>query len=92
MVTREEKYSTRGRAHLLQEMLRGETLADGWKNISVKESLDLCLACKGCKTDCPVNVDMATYKLKVSGLVEKPTALTIDELRKMGHTPQVVSR
>lgn len=62
MVTREEKYSTRGRARLLQEMLRGETLADGWKNLSVKESLDLCLACKGCKSDCPVNVDMASYK------------------------------
>ncbi|HEX9106314.1 MAG TPA: FAD-linked oxidase C-terminal domain-containing protein, partial [Longimicrobiales bacterium] len=61
-VTREEKHSTRGRAHLLNEMLRGETLADGWKNEEVKEALDLCLACKGCKGDCPVNVDMATYK------------------------------
>jgi FAD/FMN-containing dehydrogenase/Fe-S oxidoreductase len=62
MHTREEKHSTRGRAHLLFEMLRGETLKDGWRDEAVKEALDLCLACKGCKGDCPVNVDMATYK------------------------------
>ncbi len=62
MVTREEKDSTRGRARLLWEMLNGEVLTDGWKSDAVHESLDLCLACKGCKSDCPVNVDMATYK------------------------------
>ncbi|HLJ80240.1 MAG TPA: FAD-linked oxidase C-terminal domain-containing protein, partial [Ktedonobacterales bacterium] len=62
MVTREEKDSTRGRAHLLFEMLRGDAISDGWRDDSVAEALDLCLACKGCKTDCPVNVDMATYK------------------------------
>jgi Fe-S oxidoreductase len=62
MVTREEKHSTRGRAHLLWEMLNGELKEAGWKNEPVKEALDLCLACKGCKGDCPVNVDMATYK------------------------------
>ncbi len=62
MVLREEKHSTRGRAHLLFEMLNGDPLSGGWKNEEVKESLDLCLSCKGCKGDCPVNVDMATYK------------------------------
>ena len=62
MVTREEEHSTRGRAHLLFEMLRGDTLQSGWRNQSVKDALDLCLACKGCKGDCPVHVDMATYK------------------------------
>jgi FAD/FMN-containing dehydrogenase/Fe-S oxidoreductase len=62
MVTREEKHSTRGRARLLWEMLRGEVLRDGWRDENVKQALDLCLACKGCKSDCPVNVDMATYK------------------------------
>lgn len=62
MVTREELHSTRGRAHLLFEMLQGEVLRDGWRERHVKEALDLCLACKGCKSDCPVNVDMATYK------------------------------
>ncbi len=62
MVTREEEHSTRGRARLLFEMLQGQVLTDGWHDEHVKESLDLCLACKGCKGDCPVNVDMATYK------------------------------
>jgi FAD/FMN-containing dehydrogenase/Fe-S oxidoreductase len=61
-VTREEKHSTRGRAHLLFEMLEGEPLRDGWRSEAVKEALDLCLACKGCKSDCPMNVDLATYK------------------------------
>lgn len=62
MVTREEKHTTRGRAHALFEMLRGEVLKGGWKDEGVKETLDLCLSCKGCKGDCPVNVDIATYK------------------------------
>ena len=62
MVTLEEKHSTRGRAHLLFEMLQREELKDGWQDENVKEALDLCLSCKGCKSDCPVNVDMATYK------------------------------
>jgi FAD/FMN-containing dehydrogenase/Fe-S oxidoreductase len=62
MVTREEKHSTRGRAHLLWELLQGEVLEDGWKNEEVKEALDLCLSCKACKTECPTNVDLATYK------------------------------
>lgn len=62
MVTREEKDTTRGRAHALWEMLKGDIITDGWKDEHVKETLDLCLACKGCKGECPVNVDMATYK------------------------------
>ncbi len=62
MVTHEEEHSTRGRAHMLFELLQGEELGGGWHDEHVKEALDLCLACKGCKGDCPVNVDMATYK------------------------------
>jgi FAD/FMN-containing dehydrogenase/Fe-S oxidoreductase len=62
MVTREEKHTTRGRAHLLWEMLRNGPDGEGFHDEAVKESLDLCLACKGCKGDCPVNVDIATYK------------------------------
>ena len=62
MVTREEGHSTRGRARLLWEMLNGEVVTGGWRSEAVKEALDLCLACKGCRGDCPVNVDMATYK------------------------------
>ncbi|MGZ3457085.1 MAG: FAD-binding and (Fe-S)-binding domain-containing protein [Archangium sp.] len=61
-VTREEKHTTRGRAHLLFEMLQGQVIQKGWRDEKVKESLDLCLACKGCKGDCPVNVDLATLK------------------------------
>jgi FAD/FMN-containing dehydrogenase/Fe-S oxidoreductase len=62
MVTREEKHSTRGRARLLWEMLRGEVITNGWQSREVFDALDLCLACKGCTNDCPVNVDMPTYK------------------------------
>ncbi len=63
MVTREEKHTTRGRAHMLWEMTRdGSTITDGWRSEEVKEALDLCLSCKGCKGDCPVNVDVATMK------------------------------
>ena len=60
--TRDEAHSTRGRAHLLWEMTKGDAIRDGWQNEAIKESLDLCLACKGCKSDCPVGVDVATYK------------------------------
>ncbi len=60
--TRDEEHSTRGRAHLLWEMTQGEVIRDGWRSEEVKQSLDLCLACKGCKSDCPVGVDVATYK------------------------------
>ena len=62
MVTHEERHTTRGRAHHLWEMLHGDVITEGWRDEKVKEALDLCLACKGCKGDCPVNVDMATYK------------------------------
>ncbi|WP_119154273.1 FAD-binding and (Fe-S)-binding domain-containing protein [Caldimonas tepidiphila] len=62
MATGEEMHSTRGRARLLFEMLGGDPLKGGWQESAVKEALDLCLSCKGCKGECPVKVDMATYK------------------------------
>ncbi|MGE0868401.1 MAG: FAD-binding and (Fe-S)-binding domain-containing protein [Kofleriaceae bacterium] len=68
MVTREEMHSTRGRAHLLFEMMRSDSLAGAeagagaWRSEAVHDALDLCLSCKGCKGECPVNVDMASYK------------------------------
>jgi FAD/FMN-containing dehydrogenase/Fe-S oxidoreductase len=62
MATREEEHSTRGRARLLFEMLEGEVIRDGWRSEEVREALDLCLACKGCRAECPAGVDMATYK------------------------------
>jgi FAD/FMN-containing dehydrogenase/Fe-S oxidoreductase len=61
-VTREEEHSTRGRARLLFEMFEGEVTPATWRNEAVREALDLCLACKGCKGDCPTQVDMATWK------------------------------
>lgn len=61
-VTGEEAHSTRGRARLLHEMLAGEIVTDGWRSTEVRDALDLCLSCKGCRSDCPVGVDMATYK------------------------------
>lgn len=72
--TGEEQHSTRGRARLLHEMLAGDAengggargedavVRDGWQSEEVREALDLCLSCKGCRSDCPVGVDMATYK------------------------------
>src|SRR5229473_6227429 len=62
MVTLEEEHSTRGRAHMLFELLQGEVVREGWQSESVKRALDLCLACKACKSECPANVDIATYK------------------------------
>ncbi|MGW3654329.1 FAD-binding and (Fe-S)-binding domain-containing protein [Streptomyces sp. NPDC005151] len=60
--TGEEAHSTRGRARLLHEMLAGEVITDSWRSEEVRDALDLCLSCKGCRSDCPVGVDMATYK------------------------------
>ena len=61
-VTHDEVHSTRGRAHLLHEMIEGDVITDGWRSTEVRDALDLCLGCKGCKSDCPVGVDVAAYK------------------------------
>jgi Fe-S oxidoreductase len=60
--TKEERFSTRGRSRLFWEMLQGEVITDGWESKELKEALDTCLSCKGCKSDCPAHVDMASYK------------------------------
>ncbi len=65
LATREEKDSTRGRARVLQEMLNGSDVRDGWRSPEVHAALDLCLSCKGCASDCPTGVDMAAYKSEV---------------------------
>ena len=62
MATLEEEHSTRGRAHMLFELLQGEVVKGGWSDAHVKRSLDLCLSCKACKSECPTGVDVATYK------------------------------
>mgnify|MGYP001793022755 FL=1 len=61
-VTHAEEHSTRGRAHLLWEMAKGDVIRDGWRDEDVKQSLELSLSCKDCQSDCPVGVDLATYK------------------------------
>jgi len=86
MVTREEKHSTRGRARLLFEMLQGEAIQDGWRSDAVREALDLCLSCKGCQSDCPMHVDMATYKAEFlshyyEGRLRPRTAYTMGLIR-----------
>lgn len=85
--TREEMHSTRGRTRLLFEMLRGEVIEDGWKSEHVKEALDLCLSCKGCKGDCPVNVDVATYKAEFlyhyyKGKTRPPSAYAMGQIMR----------
>ncbi|MFG3256049.1 FAD-binding and (Fe-S)-binding domain-containing protein [Streptomyces sp. NPDC048172] len=60
--TRDEKDSTRGRARVLQDVVSGALGPDGWRSEALHDALDLCLACKGCASDCPTGVDMATYK------------------------------
>jgi Fe-S oxidoreductase len=62
MATLDEQHTTRGRARILYEMLQGDIVRDGFRSDEVHEALDLCLSCKGCLGDCPVKVDMATYK------------------------------
>jgi len=62
LATRNEKDSTRGRARVLQEMANGQLVREGWRSPEVHEALDLCLSCKGCSSDCPTGIDMATYK------------------------------
>jgi Fe-S oxidoreductase len=100
MVTREEMHSTRGRARLLFEMLQGNPLRHGWRDEHVKDALDLCLACKGCRGECPVQVDMATYKAEFlshyyAGRVRPITAYTMGLIywwaRLAAHAPGAVN-
>lgn len=60
--TGDERYSTRGRAHMLHELMRGELISDGWNNTEIADSLEHCLSCKACKSSCPTKVDIAAYK------------------------------
>ncbi len=66
LATRDEKDSTRGRARVLQEMANGTLVSGGWRSPEVRDSLDLCLSCKACSSDCPAGVDMARYKSEVT--------------------------
>jgi Fe-S oxidoreductase len=88
--THDEVASTRGRAHLLWEMLQGDVVTDGWRSTEVRDALDLCLSCKGCLSDCPVNVDMATYKAEFTHhhYAGRPWARPLSHW-SMGRLPQL---
>ena len=92
--THEERYSTRGRGRLLNEMLRGEIITDGWQSEEVKEALDWCLACKGCRSDCPTHTDMAAYKAEfLSHYYEaKPRPLAAQMMSRIGEWAPLAAR
>ncbi|NKQ56152.1 FAD-binding protein [Amycolatopsis sp. K13G38] len=100
LATRNEKDSTRGRARVLQEMLSGSATVDGWGSPAVRDALDLCLACKGCASDCPTGVDMAMYKAEAlyqayKGRIRPMSHYTLGWLprwsRLAGRMPRVVN-
>jgi Fe-S oxidoreductase len=99
MATQEERHSTRGRAHLLWEMLEGKVLGNAaepdWHNEAVREALDLCLSCKACKTECPVNVDLATYKAEFlahyyGDRLRKPQHYAFGFMDRLAHAASVI--
>ena len=63
-VTRDEQHVTRGRANTLRLAVSGQLGDDGLASAEVKEALDLCVSCKGCKRDCPTGIDMARFKIE----------------------------
>jgi FAD/FMN-containing dehydrogenase/Fe-S oxidoreductase len=65
LATKNESHVTRGRARVLQEITQNTGKSTDWSSPIVKESLDLCLSCKACASDCPAEVDMAKYKSEV---------------------------
>ena len=100
MATKDEMHTTRGRARILYEMLEGDVITDGFRSDEVHEALDLCLSCKGCKGDCPVSVDMATYKAEfLSGYYKRrlrpPQAYTMGLImlhaRLAQHAPRLAN-
>ncbi len=63
-ITKDEQHLTRGRANTLRLALSGQLGTEGLASPEVKETLDLCVSCKGCKRDCPTGVDMAKMKIE----------------------------
>jgi FAD/FMN-containing dehydrogenase/Fe-S oxidoreductase len=92
--TREERFSTRGRGRLLNEMLRGDLITDGWQSEEVKEALEWCLACKGCRSDCPTHTDMASYKAEFLShyYEERPRPRQAHSMGRIGEWAPLASR
>jgi len=97
MVTLEEQHSTRGRAHMLFELLQGEVVSGGWHDEHVKKSLDLCLSCKACKSECPTNVDIATYRAEFlshyyEGRIRPPHAYAFGKIDQLARLASIAPR
>lgn len=95
LATRDEKDSTRARARVLQDLANG-TLVNGWAAPELEESLDLCLSCKACSSDCPTGIDMATYKSEVlyrryRGRVRPLKHLTLGQLPRWARLARPVA-
>ncbi len=92
MVTRDEKDTTRGRANILREFLTRSENENPFAHPEVKDVMDLCLSCKGCKSECPSNVDMSLLKAefqhqyyKTHGVPKRAKAFAnISKLHKLG--------
>ncbi len=77
MATRNEKETTRARANILREFLTRSTQPNRFAHDEIKEVMDLCLACKGCKSECPSNVDVAKLKMEFLYQYQKEKGLPI---------------
>jgi FAD/FMN-containing dehydrogenase/Fe-S oxidoreductase len=86
-VTRDEQHLTRGRANTLRLALSGQLGADGFTSEAMRETLDLCVSCKGCKRDCPTGVDMARMKTEFQYHWQKKHGLAFKD-KLIAHLPR----
>src|SRR5690606_31820685 len=93
-VTRNEKDTTRGRANVLREFLTNSEKINRFDHEAIKEVLDLCVSCKGCKSECPSSVDMAAFKAEFEHQYQKENGSSLrtklfarfDNYQKKGST------
>jgi FAD/FMN-containing dehydrogenase/Fe-S oxidoreductase len=85
--TRDEQHLTRGRANTLRLVLSGQLGEEGLAGDEVKEALDLCVSCKGCKRDCPTGVDMAKFKIEARAARVRAKGLSLRD-RLVGEMPR----
>jgi FAD/FMN-containing dehydrogenase/Fe-S oxidoreductase len=86
-VTRDEQHLTRGRANTLRLVLSGQLGEEGLAGDEVKEALDLCVSCKGCRRDCPTGVDMAKFKIEARAARARHKGLSLRD-RMVGELPR----